>query len=168
MYKKLCRKLVTFTKEMFNGNLHLLCSEDLNQRIIRSQLQFTPQQIRQTNREDTKIVNRQLIDIPNERITFQSQYYKHWIMMFSKFNVSNKETKVELDWIVREVDVLSSFLILNTFFLIFTCSKLTIERLEKTCEISSKLTIKTPEQLRRLSLLLTLNLIQSFFKCFYF
>ena len=88
--------------------------------------------------------------------------------MFSKFNVSNKETKVELDWIVREVDVLSSFLILNTFFLIFTCSKLTIERLEKTCEISSKLTIKTPEQLRRLSLLLTLNLIQSFFKCFYF
>ena len=88
--------------------------------------------------------------------------------MFSKFNVSNKETKVELDWIVREVDVLSSFLILNTFFLIFTCSKLTTERLEKTCEISSKLTIKTPEQLRRLSLLLTLNLIQSFFKCFYF
>ena len=88
--------------------------------------------------------------------------------MFNKFNVSNKETKVELDWIVREVDVLSSFLILNTFFLIFTCSKLTIERLEKTCEISSKLTIKTPEQLRRLSLLLTLNLIQSFFKCFYF
>ena len=88
--------------------------------------------------------------------------------MFSKFNVSNKETKVELDWIVREVDVLSSFLILNTFFLIFTCSKLTIERLEKTCEISAKLTIKTPEQLRRLSLLLTLNLIQSFFKCFYF
>ena len=88
--------------------------------------------------------------------------------MFSKFNVGNKETKVELDWIVREVDVLSSFLILNTFFLIFTCSKLTIERLEKTCEISSKLTIKTPEQLRRLSLLLTLNLIQSFFKCFYF
>ena len=66
--------------------------------------------------------------------------------MFSKFNVSNKETKVELDWIVREVDVLSSFLILNTFFLIFTCSKLTIERLEKTCEISSKLTIKIPEQ----------------------
>ena len=88
--------------------------------------------------------------------------------MFSKFNVSNKETKVELDCIVREVDVLSSFLILNTLFLIFTCSKLTIERLEKTCEISSKLTIKTPEQLRRLSLLLTLNLIQSFFKCFYF
>ena len=31
---------------------------------------------------------------------------------------------------------------------VFTCSKLTIETLEKNCEICSKLTMKTPKRLQ--------------------
>ena len=69
--------------------------------------------------------------------------------------------KKPLSWIFDKVLNMS----LNTSQLTFTCSKSTIERLEKSCEICSKLTIKAPGCHWRCSgvFIITLNIFHTFF-----
>ena len=96
--------------------------------------------------EDVKIVNKKLVDIYNGRITFQSQHYKHWNMVFNKFDVSNKDTKVELNCSQSSgSDVfISNFKEIPLDIYLF---KVNNRKARKWYEISSKLRLKRLEQL---------------------
>ena len=67
--------------------------------------------------------------------------------------------------------VLCIFMFTGDSQLTFTCSTSTTETPEKRCEISSKLTIKAPNDITdifRVFLLLTLKIFHTLFYCFYY